>query len=156
MRVKGVTAVFGCPIPHRKVADGKLVVIGKKGFDLAGSAAIVSGFLPRISGFLRITPSPEQGTSAITASNAVSYSGTKTRASSVRVSIISRPSRAAVPSIMGSFFSWISQARIFPRPRMSIAAAKLFPPGLAQASITRMPLSREAISTAVRAARSWM
>ena len=53
-----------------------------------------------------------------------------------------------------SFFSCISQERMFPFPCILIAAAKDFPPGAEHASNTVIPCSGAAISAAVRAARS--
>ena len=55
-----------------------------------------------------------------------------------------------------SFFPCTSQETMRPSPRIWMAAAKLLPPGAAQASSTFMPGSAPEAMTARRAASSWM
>ena len=83
-----------------------------------------------------------------------SSAASRLRASITAVLMISMPSRSAPAEMSFSFFSCISQERMFPFPCILIAAAKDFPPGAEHASSTVIPCSGAAISAAVRAARS--
>ena len=109
-----------------------------------------------MSGFLRMMPSPEQGTSAITRSKLSRNSSLQLLPSSTSVRIQVRPSRATPAWISFSLWGWMSQETTSPLSPMAMAAAKDLPPGAAQASSTRIPGRGSAAVTASLAAASWM
>ena len=107
-----------------------------------------------MSGFLRMIPRPEQGTSAMTTSAARSQAAWCSRASASMVRMHPIPRRWAPLSISFSLCGWMSQAMISPSPSIEIAAAKDFPPGAAHTSCTRSPFLASATTDTRCAAAS--
>ena len=102
-----------------------------------------------------MTPSPEQGTSARTASKVPSQPFLGFLASATWTEMLCNPNRSAPAWMRAFLWGWRSQETISPISPIAMAAAKDFPPGAAQASSTRLSGVSPAASTASRAAGSW-
>ena len=92
----------------------------------------------RISGFLRIMPSPEQGASHRTLSAGISGFWGCSASRTCAFTMVS-PSRVAPSAISLTFPRYLSKARSSPSFCISSAMVKDLPPGAAHTSITRAP-----------------